>query len=71
MVCAELQQLRQRYERSLRAWAHYAFPLPQDVLQFPGLKREAKIERHLAARDLSAHRKTCALCNQADKIHKE
>jgi hypothetical protein len=61
MVCAELQQLRQRYELSLRVWAHYAFPLPEDVLQFPGrlsqLKQEAQIERDLAARELAAQPK--------------
>jgi hypothetical protein len=73
MVCAELQQSGKvsyvdlvRYELSLRVWAHYAFPLPEDVLQFPGqlsqLKQEARIERDLAARELAAHRKKCPLC---------
>jgi hypothetical protein len=63
-MCAELQRLKQEYERTLRVWAHYAFPLPQDVLQFPGLKYEAQRERDRAARRLSSHKETCPFCTQ-------
>jgi hypothetical protein len=66
MVCAELQKLRLQYERTLRVWAYYAFPVPGDLLQFPGrlsqLKHDATVARNQAARQLSAHRETCLLC---------
>jgi hypothetical protein len=35
-MCKEFQRLKQEYERTLRVWAYYAFPVPGDVLQFPG-----------------------------------
>jgi hypothetical protein len=67
MVCAEFQRLKQEYERTLRVWAHYAFPLPRDVIQFPGrlseLKYEAQRERDRADRRLSAHKETCPFCS--------
>jgi hypothetical protein len=66
MVCAELQKLKQEYERTLRVWAYYAFPVTGDVLQFPGrlsqLKHEATVARNKAARQLAAHCETCLLC---------
>jgi hypothetical protein len=59
MACAEFQRLKQEYERTLRVWAHYAFPLTQDVVQSPGrlsqLKYEAQRARDRAAKRLSAH----------------
>jgi hypothetical protein len=64
--CAEFQRLKQEYERSLRTWVRYAFPLPGDVLQFPGrlvqLKCEAQLAREIAAKRMSAHRDNCPLC---------
>jgi hypothetical protein len=67
-MCKEFQRLKQEYERTLRIWAHYAFPLPQDVLQLAErlfqLKYEAQLERDRAARRLSAHKETCPFCTQ-------
>ena len=66
-MCKEFQRLKQEYERTLRVWAYYAFPVLGDVLQFPGrlsqLKNEATVVRDKAARRLSAHRETCPLRN--------
>ena len=74
-MCTEFQRLKQEYERKLRVWPHYAFPLSEDVRQFPRrlsrIKYDSQIERDLAARALSAHRKKCRLCTQAETIHEE
>jgi hypothetical protein len=65
-MCKDFQRLKQEYERTLRVWAYDAFPLPGDVLEFPGrfsqLKYEATVARNKAAGLLSAHRETCPLC---------
>jgi hypothetical protein len=65
-MCADFHNLKRRYERSLRVWARYAFPLHNEKPEFPDLvtelKYEAQIERDLAATELSAHRETCPLC---------
>jgi hypothetical protein len=65
--CGELQQLKWDYDRSLRVWAHYAFPLPHEVLPFPGrlaqLKYDAQLERDIAAKRLSAHQGNCPICS--------
>ena len=34
-MCKEFQRLKQEYERTLRVWAYYAFPVPGDVSNFP------------------------------------
>jgi hypothetical protein len=64
--CAEFQRLKCEYERSLRIWARFAFPLPSDALQFPWrlpqLKYEAQLARDLAGKRMSAHQENCALC---------
>jgi hypothetical protein len=68
-MCREFQRLRQEYERSLRVWAYYAFPLSNDVFQFSGrvfqLEYGARVERDVAARRLSAHKETCPVCTPA------
>jgi hypothetical protein len=66
IFCEEMQQLKREYDRSLRVWAHYAFPLPHEVLQSPGrlaqLKYDAQLERDIAAKRLLAHQRNCPLC---------
>ena len=65
-MCKEFQRLRQEYERSLRIWAHYAFPLPHDVLESPvllsQLKYGAQLARDKAARRLATHKENCPVC---------
>jgi hypothetical protein len=69
LLCAQFQHLKREYERSLRVWAHYAFPLHNEALEFPKqcaeLKYEAQLSRDLAARLLSAHKESCPLCTTA------
>jgi hypothetical protein len=64
--CAEFQRLKCEYERSLRIWARFAFPLPADELLLPRrldqLKYQAQLDRNMAARAISAHQENCLLC---------
>jgi hypothetical protein len=66
--CEEMQQLKREYDRSLRVWAHYAFPLPGDVLELPRrlaqLKYDAQLDRDIAAKHLSAHQGNCPVCSR-------
>jgi hypothetical protein len=73
--CAEFQHLKWEYERSLRVWAHYAFPLPSDALEFPGrlaqLKYEAQLERDVASQRLSEHQENCPICRRGQRTTKK
>jgi hypothetical protein len=73
--CAEFQHLKWEYGRSLRVWAHYAFPLPSDVLECSGrlaqLKYEAQLERDVAAQRLSAHQENCPICRRGPRTTKK
>jgi hypothetical protein len=67
VCCEEILRLKREYDRSLRVWAHYAFPLPGDLLELPGrlvqLKYDAQLERDIAAKRLSAHQGNCPVCS--------
>jgi hypothetical protein len=66
LQCAELQRLKQEYQRTLRVWAHYAFRPPTDELlslwRLDQLKYESQLARDIAAKHLSAHQEDCLLC---------
>ena len=64
--CAEFRNLKIQYERSLRVWAHYMFPTPDEAREAPErfaqLRYDAQLERNVAAKRLSDHQQTCPVC---------
>jgi hypothetical protein len=63
--CVEFQRLNDMHERSRGVWLRYAFPLPgQYSERLDGLKREALLDRILAARRMTNDEspETCPIC---------
>ena len=61
--CVEFRRLDRIYQRYRRIWARYAFPLPGQFLErVDKLKREALLNRNIAAKCKANHQKNCPIC---------
>jgi len=65
--CAELQELKRRYESALRVWGQYEFPLHNELAgarapRSEQLKRRALDARNAANGRVLAHNRICPLC---------
>jgi hypothetical protein len=68
-LCAELQELKRKYESALRIWAQYEFPLHNEPvgtgaqrLERLRLKQRALEERNAANDRVLDHERVCVLC---------
>ena len=67
--CAELQQLKRKYESALRAWAQYQFPLHNEPVGTRAWRSEQlqlkqrEVDARNAANDrVLEHKRICPLC---------
>jgi hypothetical protein len=68
--CAELQQLKQKYEFALRAWGQYQFPLHNEPQAWRSEHKQKALDARNAANErVLDHKLTCPLCAARHNIH--